>query len=236
MAETAARYALYFAPPADNPWWFPLCRWLGYDACTGNDVQSVRLAAISESDQRAITEHPRHYGAHATLKAPFRLAAQCTEQELLKTVDAYAASRTTFTLPALKVEHLKHFVALVPSQADPRINRIADECTMQFDSFRALPSEAEIARRLREPLDKISLELLATWGYPHVLQRYQFHISLTGSLSAYPPQITTDVMQAARDFFSPLSGVAMPFDAVCVFRQNKADERFKLIHRAAMTS
>lgn len=234
MTESPARYALYFAPPAENPWWQLLCRWLGYDANSGEDVQSLKLAAISASDQRAITEHPRHYGAHATLKAPFRLAPQCTELELLKAVDAYAAHQTAFTLPALQVEHLKHFVALVPSQADPRINRIADDCTMQFDNFRALPSEAEMARRLREPLDKLSLKLLATWGYPHVLQRYQFHLSLTGSLNAYPQKMTTDVMQAAQDVFAPLREVALPFDAVCVYRQTGANERFKLIHRAGM--
>jgi hypothetical protein len=93
-----------------------------------------------------------------------------------------------------------------------------------------------MARRLREPLDALSLELLAKWGYPHVLQRYQFHLSLTGSLGAYPQQMTSDALQAARDIFAPLNEVAAPFDAVCVFRQNTASERFKLIHRAGMTS
>jgi hypothetical protein len=236
MTEASGRYALYYAPPQDNPWWSLLSHWLGYDAGTGKDVQQMKIPAISESDQRAITEHPRHYGGHATLKAPFRLAAQHTEQELLEAVDVYASRQSAFMLPALKVEHLKHFIALVPSQADTRINRIADECTMQFDRFRAPPNDAEMARRLREPLDALSLELLAKWGYPHVLQRYQFHLSLTGSLNAHPQQMTSDALQAARDIFAPLNEVAAPFDAVCVFRQNTASERFKLIHRAGMTS
>ena len=236
MTETTRRYALYFAPPQDNPWWSLLSRWLGYDACTGKDVQPLNVATIRAADQRAITEHPRHYGGHATLKAPFRLAPQCSEQELLEAVGVYAAHQNAFLLPGLKVEHLKHFIALVPSSADARINRIADECTMQFDRFRAPPSDAEIARRLREPLDALSLELLSKWGYPHVLQRYQFHLSLTGSLTVYPQQLTTDALQATRDIFAPLYDVAVPFDAICVFRQNKAEERFMLIHRAAMAS
>jgi len=236
MTESAARYALYFAPPANNAWWTLLCQWLGYDACTGKDQPFPRLDAITDADQRAITEHPRHYGAHATLKAPFRLATRHTEQELLQAVDAFSAQQAVFTLSALKVEYLKNFVALVPSRADARINRIADECTMQFDQFRAPPNDAEMARRLREPLDQLALELLATWGYPHVLQRYRFHMSLTGSLSAYPPHVVEDVMRAARDHFSSLADVAVPFDAICVFRQRKSDERFRLIHRGAMIS
>jgi hypothetical protein len=93
-----------------------------------------------------------------------------------------------------------------------------------------------MARRLGEPLDELSRELLSRWGYPHVLQRYQFHISLTGSLNTYSQGATSAVLQTANEFFAPLKSVELPFNAVCIFRQHSAAQRFTLIHRAGMTS
>lgn len=236
MSEATTRYALYFAPPQVNPWWQLLSRWLGYDAATGQDVQQLCAPPLDHADFRAITEHARHYGPHGTLKAPFRLMPNTKEQDLVQAVDAFAAEQSAFPLPTLQVAHLSNFIALVPSRDDARINRIADACTTQFDHFRAPLSEAEMARRLREPLDALSLRLLAAWGYPHVLERYRFHISLTGSLDKYSQKTVANVLQAAHEVFEPVSGVAVPFDAVCVFRQRSGNERFLLMHRAALTS
>jgi len=236
MSEATTRYALYFAPPQANPWWQLLSRWLGYDAATGQDVQQLCAPPLNHGDFRAITEHARHYGAHATLKAPFRLMPNTTELDLVQAVDAYASQQSPFPIPALKLAHLSNFIALIPSRDDARINRIADTCTTQFDHFRAPLSDAEMTRRLREPLDAISLRLLASWGYPHVLERYRFHISLTGSLNTYPQKTTADVLHAAREVFEPISGVTLHFDAISVFRQRSSNERFALIHRAALTS
>jgi hypothetical protein len=236
MSEETTRYALYFAPPQANPWWQLLSRWLGYDAATGREVQQLCAPPLDHADFRAITEHARHYGGHATLKAPFRLEPNSTELNLLQAVDAFAAEHSAFPVPTLQVAHLSNFIALVPSRDDARINRIADACTTQFDHFRAPLSDAEMTRRLREPLDAVSLHLLASWGYPHVLERYRFHISLTGSLNAYPRKTAEDALQAAREVFEPISVVALHFDAICVFRQRSNHERFSLIHRAALAS
>lgn len=234
MTEPAARYALYFAPREHNPWWPLLSRWLGYDARTGQAVPQVAVAGLGAADLHAVTGHPRQYGAHATLKAPFRLAARATEQALLQAVDVHAQSQTAFVLPPLRVEALDRFIALVPARPDVRINRIADACTRQFDHFRAPPTEAETARRLREPLDTRALALLEKWGYPHVLERYRFHISLTGTLNGDPRRTAAEILPAARRVFAPLAGVMLSFDAISVFRQDSADAPFTLIHRAAL--
>jgi hypothetical protein len=159
-----------------------------------------------------------------------------TEQDLVQATDIFAAGQSPFPIPTLKLAYLSNFIALIPSRDDPRINRIADACTTQFDHFRAPLSDAEMTRRLREPLDAISLRLLASWGYPHVLERYQFHISLTGSLNHYPQETSGVVLQAAREVFAPIAGIALKFDAICVFRKRSSDERFALIHRAALAS
>ncbi len=236
MNKAAARYAIYFAPPRDNPWWPLLSRWLGYDACTGRDCDQVPLPGLAAGDQAAITAHPRQYGAHATLKAPFRLAQDCSESELLRAADSFAAGHATFVMPGLRVELLGNFIALVPAQPDERINRIADACTMAFDRFRAPPSAEETMRRLREPLDTVGMELLEKWGYPHVLQRYRFHLSLTGTLDDTTGQAASNLLRGARSAFKPLAGVSLPFDAICVYRQHSPEHRFVLYHRSAFAS
>jgi len=232
MTDPATRYALYFAPDAGSLWWSTLSRWLGYDAAAGRVVETLPLPHPDRETMRRLTQHPRHYGAHATLKAPFRLTAPFTEADLVHAVNAYAAVQPAFTLPALRVEQLSNFIALTPANPDARINRIADDCTIQFDQFRAPPSDAEMARRLREPLDPVSLSLLKQWGYPHVLEKYRFHISLTGALDGESRQTIQEIRRAAHDIFDGLGGQAPDFDAVCIFRQVSAADHFMLIHRA----
>lgn len=232
MTTPVARYALYFAPEASSLWWSTLSRWLGYDAAAGHAVETLPLPHPDRETLRRVTDHPRRYGAHATLKAPFRLAAPFTEADLVQAVNAYAAVHPAFTLPPLRVEQLSNFIALTPAHPDARINRIADDCTTGFDQFRAPPSDAEMARRLREPLDPVALSLLKQWGYPHVLEKYRFHLSLTGSLDGESGQTVEAIRRAAQDIFGGLGGQAADFDAVCVFRQSSAADHFMLIHRA----
>lgn len=236
MNAPAARYALYFAPDTGSPWWSMLSRWLGYDAAAGIAVEHLRLPHADRETMRRVTEHPRRYGAHATLKAPFRLAPPYTEADLVRAVDAYAAEQPTFALPPLRVEQLPNFIALTPARSDARINRIADDCTTRFDQFRAPPSDAEMARRLREPLDPASMSLLKRWGYPHVLEKYRFHISLTGPLDGESVRTVGEIRRAAQDVFDGRVGPAPDFDAVCIFRQLSAADPFRLIHRAPFSA
>lgn len=232
MTDPVTRYALYFAPDSSSPWWSTLSRWLGYDAAAGRAVETLNLPHPDRETMQRVTQHPARYGAHATLKAPFRLAAPFTEADLVHAVNAYAAVQPVFTLPPLRVEQLSNFIALTPSHADSRINRIADDCTTRFDQFRAPLSNAEMARRLREPLDPVSLSLLKQWGYPHVLEKYCFHLSLTGSLDGESSQTVEEIRRAAQDSFDGLGGPAPDFNAVCVFRQASVADQFVVIHRA----
>lgn len=232
MNAPTARYALYFAPDNGSRWWSMLSRWLGYDAAAGSAVEQLRLPHPDRETMRRVTDHPRRYGAHATLKAPFRLAAPFSEGDLVRAVDAYAAAQQPFTLPPLRVEQLSNFIALTPVSPDPRINRIADDCTTRFDHFRAPPSDAEMARRLREPLDPASMSLLKQWGYPHVLEKYRFHLSLTGTLDGESVRTAGEIRRAAEDIFGGLGAQPIDFDAVCIFSQASAADPFILIHRA----
>ena len=67
---TFTRYAIYYAPPADAEWTQFATSWLGWDMETGAPVAHPALDGI---DVESVTEVPRKYGLHATMKPPFRL-------------------------------------------------------------------------------------------------------------------------------------------------------------------
>src|SRR5262249_27221085 len=129
---------------------------------------------------RAATEAPRHYGFHGTLKAPFRLADGCDAGMLRRALATFAAGRTSFAIDALQLQDIGNFLALTPRGPAPRLNDLAAACVVEFDSYRAPPEPAEIARRQAAGLTPRQQALLARWGYPYVLDEFRFHLSLTG--------------------------------------------------------
>jgi putative phosphonate metabolism protein len=232
MTDRSARYALYYAPPPESPWWIAGSGWLGYDAVSGASLPLPVVDGVEAAEYRALTAHPRQYGLHATLKAPFRLAADCQPNDLIGAVDRYAGTQSAFELPPLRVETMPHFLALTPAHPDPRIDAIAASCVTRFDRLRAPLTPAELEKRLRAPLDAVERELLDRWGYPHVLERYRFHLSLTGPLAPAPAAACRAMYRAAQALAESLAQVSLMFDAVCIFEQADPGSSFRLVHRA----
>lgn len=233
MADPAPRYAIYYAPPADSAWWARGSAWLGRCAISGVALAQPAIHGVDAARFAALTAHPRRYGLHATLKPPFRLADGCGEDDLLAAVDDYAHSQTPFALPPLRAERLTDFIALTPARADARIDAIAADCVTRFDRYRAPLNADERSRRKPESLDAVALKLLERWGYPHVLERYRFHLSLTGPLAEPASAATAALFSAAEALAAALNGETLPFDALCVFMQRQGAADFQRLHRAA---
>ena len=68
------RYALYAAPPGVTPLGACGTQWLGRDAESSGVVSGFDVRGFTKADIWNVTETPRRYGFHATLKPPFRLA------------------------------------------------------------------------------------------------------------------------------------------------------------------
>src|ERR671910_882578 len=111
------RYAIYFAPAADSD----LARfggaWLGRDAETGKAVPQPELDGLDADRLRALTEAPRHYGFHGTLKPPFHLAQGCDVDDLRRAMAGFAGRQAAFEIATLRLRTIGDFLALVP--ADP---------------------------------------------------------------------------------------------------------------------
>lgn len=174
------RYAIYFTPPADDPLTRRASHWLGRDAISGETLAQPIIEAFSEVAFSELTFDPRRYGFHATMKAPFELAEEASEAELVDALESFAARQMAFTLPSLVLGQLGQFFALVPGSASPDLQNLASDCVTVFDRFRAPLDETDIARRRPDRLTPGERRNLMAWGYPYVLDDFRFHMTLTG--------------------------------------------------------
>src|SRR5580704_15611136 len=140
------RFAIYYAPPEASPLSRLAAAWLGSDAfkISGPPAPEPPRNGFSREIWRAATSDPRLYGFHATLKPPFRLAAQSWEPELLERVQVFAKAQKTFAAPPLKVSSLSSFLALTLSEPSPAFEALAEACVREFDRFRAPPLDEEV--------------------------------------------------------------------------------------------
>jgi putative phosphonate metabolism protein len=221
------RYALYAAPSPDDPLWAFGSSALGYDAAQARDVAFPPGAPFNRPDWAALTEEPRRYGFHGTLKAPFELAEGASEADLLEAAMIFAERRPAITLDSLSVVALQSFVALVPAVPSDDLALLAADCVRDLDAFRAPMTEADRARRLRSPLTARQIEQLDRYGYPYIFDDFRFHMTLTGSL---PEPLRAPVRAALAEAYAPL---AAPFrlDAVALFRQDDRQGRFSILAR-----
>jgi putative phosphonate metabolism protein len=212
--DSPLRYALYFTPEKGDPLTDLAARWLGRSAYSTDEFPPMVEGDMSAEEQRALTADPRRYGFHATLKAPFELAASVTERDLMAVVEDFAATNAAFTLPELVLGQLGRFFALVPAGLHPPLQEFAAKVVRSFEPFRAPLSEADIARRKPESLDEAHRANLMRWGYPYVMDQFRFHMTLTG-------QVPEDRQAAMRDLlqttFAAHTGRPIAISGIAVF-------------------
>jgi hypothetical protein len=213
------RHALYWTPDPASTFSRWACRWLGRDPSTGAEYPVDPLL-------RPLVENPRRYGFHATLKPPFRMRSDKDPRSFIEAVEEFAAAREPFTAPPLELVDHRGFLTLVLSGPSPRMDWLAADCVRLFDSFRDLPDEAELAKRREDRLDPIEEANLRAWGYPYVLDRFRFHLTLTDRLQdtrALKARLQADT---AAFCMQPLR-----IDALSVFKQPAPDAPFRMTAR-----
>ncbi len=230
--EGWARYAIYAAPPKSGRLGGLGAEWLGRDAESDQASGAGRRPAfaglgLAPDAIAALVAAPARYGFHGTLKAPFRLASDASAEALDAALRAYAAERAPVEAPrlALTVDH--GFVALRPSAPSPDLDARAAEIVERFDGFRAPMTPEERARRRADALDAEAEALLERWGYPWVMERFGFHLTLTGRL---PPAEAEALSGRLAPIFAPALGEPFPLDDVALFG-DPGDGPFRLLRR-----
>ena len=224
------RYAIYWAPEpgefADQT-----AAWLGWDAARGCAVAHPDLPGLPRPAVE-LTEAPRKYGFHGTLKAPFRLAADTTPEALGAACAALAATVAPVRLPGLRFAVTEGFLVLVPEGDETELGTLAAKVVRGLDPFRAPPSEDEIARRRPERLSERQRTYLAEWGYPYVMEEFRFHLTLTGSLPPDEGQATKAVLS---DWLGPVLPRPFVVGDLCLFGE-AADGMFRILHRYPLSA
>lgn len=225
----SARYAIYFAPEEGSALARLGDQWLGRAAESGLALERPHLPGLDPARLQALTEAPRHYGFHGTLKPPFQLAAGVDGHELATALAGFARGRQGFELPGLRLDVLGDFLALVPAAQVPELGQLAESCVVEFDGYRAPPSGEEIARRQAAALTPRQAELLARWGYPYVLDEFRFHLTLTGPITDAGERTRLQDLLATP--LAPIMSQAVPVRELCLFQQPDRAAPFRLAAR-----
>jgi Protein of unknown function (DUF1045) len=223
------RYAAYFAPdPASELGTFGSSA-IGYDAATGLGQRFLSHPGFTSDEWHDLTAEPRRYGFHATMKAPFHLAAGTTEADLLQGFDRCASRLSPVVTERLKLAFLDNFIALVPVGDASGIAHLAMAVVEGLEPFRARLAAADRARRLAASLTPRQVGNLDQYGYPHVGPDFRFHMTLTGAVAPVRQQPAWDALAAAFD--QPWARQPVEITSITLFRQDTRAGRFRMIHQ-----
>lgn len=230
MTASAHRYALYLVPGLDSLLWRTGSAMLGYDAATGERVPQPAFDMILPEAVASMTADPRRYGFHMTIKAPFRLAENSTQEQLAEAVRALALEHPALALGSLRLRFRRSrsadggFLCLEPREMPDALAALERTAVIALDRFRAPLTPAEIARRSPDRLTLRQRALLDKFGYPFVLDEFRPHFSLTGHISS-----DNTVLDAVARFFRPaLEALPTSRFHLALFTQEDAGAAFRL--------
>lgn len=223
------RYAVYFVPQSGALAGFA-DSWLGWSARQGVLVRHPDLAGLPLpiSD---ITQKPRKYGFHATLKPPFRLAQGSSQSLLAQDCQGLAATMQAVDLGHLSLARLGRFLALVDPNESAAVNELAAQIVTKLDGHRAPMSSLETEDRLKSARTPRQQDLVGAWGYPHVLDQYRFHMTLTGKLSKDDLSVT---QAALEDVLRPMLETPIAIDTISLMGEAE-DGMFHVIDSFPLT-
>jgi putative phosphonate metabolism protein len=230
MTSTApfVRYALYWAPEDGDPLGAFGAAWLGHDPASADPVRYRERLGLSPAMAEDLTAEPRRYGLHATLKAPFRLKPDARLVHLADAVDALARSTKAFTTEPLRLTNLNGFLALCPAVPSSSLDALARRSVTKLDPLRAPLTLTERARRKPQHLTPEQLKLLDTWGYPHVLEHFRFHITLTKRLTEAERSVVRPLLETAT---KPFCSEPFPVGSIALFGDPGDGHPFRLVQR-----
>lgn len=224
------RYAVYYTPSDPALAGFG-ARWLGWDITAGRAVHQPERAGLPAL-LAEITLTPRRYGFHATIKPPFRLAEGQSIEALNTALAALCDQVPPVTLEGMALSRLGRFLALQPLGDTAQLNGLAAMVVETLDTFRAPPNDDELQRRRGAGLTPAREALLMSWGYPHVMEEFRFHMTLTGKL---PKAQIAPVQAVLGDALADILPAPFVINGLSLVGED-SDGRFHLLHRHILSA
>lgn len=206
------RIAIYYAPESTSPFGKAAAEWL--------KEEDGKIPGLSDKEVHSLLAAPKHYGFHGTIKPPFRLKSGYRLEDVEHTLSEFMAEKQnrSFDMPRLKVTKIGSFFCLKPATESEQLYRLAAETLQRFDHFRKPAEKEEIERRRAAGLTPRQDQLLLEWGYPYVLDQFNFHFTLTGNVQN--PKHFIPINQELEKRFRSLSQSPISFDCLKLFIQN----------------
>lgn len=216
------RYAIYYT--AGGEFAQRGAFWLGWDVAAGETAAHPEVGLALDE----VTQTPRKYGFHGTIKPPFRLAEGRAEDGLWEAFASLCAGVSPVICEGLEVARLGRFLALVPMGDASDLRALAAKVVRDLDGFRAPASAAELEKRRKGGLSAAQEENLQNWGYPHVMDQFRFHMTLSGRMKDL-----SEVHQAAQAYFAPVLPRPFRVDSLTLVGE-QPDGMFREIERRAL--
>ncbi len=226
--EGFERYALYYAPALGTELAFKGNSWLGRDPETGEALQRPNFSSLASHQMSQWLSAPARYGFHATIRAPFRLKAGASIDQLDDCLTRAIQSQSPVISSSLTIRKFSSFYALCPSDAHAQINTLAAYFVRLLEPFRASLDAFELSRRRQVPLTVQQDENLVNWGYPFVFDEFRFHMTLSGNV----PNTEQDTFERILDeYWAPVLKEPFQLSQLCLFGDPGGGLPFKLLKR-----
>ena len=222
------RYALYLAPPRESELWRFGCDVVGRDALTGDSHDGFALEGYTPQAWRSVTDGPRRYGFHATLKAPFRLRLDLDVADLTDCLAEFARKFAPFDAGELVVGAIptgdgRAFVALKPEDGLKELRSFEGSVVRTLDSLRAPLALGDRERRQPARLTPRQAYYLDAWGYPYVLDEFRPHFTLTNAIAG--ADRVARLLQ--QEFRLRVASPALRVDALTLFGESAPGGEFR---------
>lgn len=174
-----ARYALSYVPENGSPLADFGRTWLGRDIDSEELLEQPEVPGVTAERLKELTHWRRSDGLHGTLKPPFQLNTVASFNGFMDTVHLFAKNLRPVNIPQLEVNIIGKFIALGTTVPSRELVALASECVRVFEGYRR-PLHINMDNRYRN--DKLTVyqrRMLKHWGYPYVMEEFQFFLPLT---------------------------------------------------------
>ena len=224
MCQVTERYAIYFSPADDSELDIFGATVLRRRATDAKEWLHPALpvefpASVCWSTQSQV---PSRYGFHATIKAPFTLAEGQSIDQLQQDLANFSNTQKPIPLPGLAPMLTSRYHSLAFEQQPEPLRQMAAACVQQFEPFRAPLTEADIKRRDPASLTPRQQDYLKQYGYPYVLDDFNFHMTLAGATD----NKNSDYLQWLGSLYESIVKETPVLDRLSIFYQPDRNTAF----------
>lgn len=223
------RYGIYYCFPP-GPLAAAGAAWLGWDIDRGAPA-APPPGADWPAARAGWVARPSRYGFHATMKPPFTPLPGSEDAALRRAFAALCRAAAPVEVPGLALARMGRFLALEAEGDAAPLRALHARALAALEPFRAPPGEAELARRAQGRLSARQSANLLRWGYPHVMEDFRFHVTLTGPL---PPEDRAPARAVLERDLVPLLPRPFRLEALSLVGEDE-DGRFHLVQRLPLT-